>query len=131
MKKAVALLSVAMILQGAATAWAFGRHRCEAPCDDCGGCSAGYAGCGGYSAEYAGCGCTMQYQTTYQQVKRTVYKSVPVTSEQEITEMVCVPVTTQEKRERTVCVPVTTQETRERTVCVPVTTNQTFQRHVC
>ena len=90
MKKAVSfLVAAAMVAQGVGTAWACGRHRCEAPCDYVGG-----GDCGG-------CGYTLQYKTEYRPVTRTVYKMVPETTQQQITENIVTPVTREEERERT------------------------------
>ncbi len=105
MKRAVSfLVAAAMVAQGAGTAWAWGRNRCEAPCD--------YVGAGD-----CGCGYTLQYKTEYRPVTRTVCTVVPETTQQQITENVVTPVTHEETRERTFLVPTTKQETRQRVVC--------------
>jgi hypothetical protein len=117
----------AMLVQTTGTAWAC-KHRGR------GGCGGGYyAAAPSCGAPYAAPQYT--YQTSYQQVTRTVYETVPVTTEQEITETVSVPVTRQEQRQatvyvqqmrpveqqRTVLVPQTRQVQQQRTVCVPTT----------
>ena len=105
MKRAVSfLVAAAMVAQGAGTAWAWGRNRCEAPCD--------YVGAGD-----CGCGYTLQYKTEYRPVTRTVCTVVPETTQQQITENVVTPVMHEETRERTFWVPTTKQETRQRVVC--------------
>src|SRR5262245_47321980 len=116
--------ALALLLGGVRVAWAGGHYG--------GGCA-------------PGCGVTYQYQTTYQQVQRTVYRWVPVTTEQEVTETVLVPVTREETRTQTVYVPTTRNETRQytayqcqyqtqqrqQTVMVPVTKEVEQQYTVC
>ena len=94
------LAALAVALLAADGVQAGHRGGCAAPCE-------------------AGCGpaCGVQYVTQYQQVQRTVYRCVPVTTEREITETVMVPSWREETRQQTVMVPVTRQETRQRTVC--------------
>src|SRR5262245_26024811 len=56
------------------------------------------------------------YGAEYREVRRTVYRCVPETKEQEIQETVVVPDWREEERQRTILVPVTREETRERVV---------------
>src|SRR5919197_4359364 len=141
----VGVAALALLVEVPSATWA-GKRRHSA----CGGVGPGYA------MAFAGsCAPQMQYQVTYQQVQRIVYTQVPVTTEQEVTEMVCVPVTRNvpqqqtvyvqrtrnvqqqvttyrtelqtQQQQQTVCVPVTQNVQQQYTVCVPVTTMQTRQ----
>ena len=49
----------------------------------------------------------------YTTVQRTVYKTVPVVTEQEVTQTICEPKTRTEERERIICTPVTKEEVRK------------------
>src|ERR1700729_4300546 len=100
MKRLFAILALAISLAASAgTASAMGRCG-----HGCGGCEP--FGCGGPAD------CGPQYVT----VQKTIYKHVPVVTEQEITETICVPKTRVEERERPLLVPVTKEELRKRTV---------------
>ena len=78
---------------------------------------AGLAAAGEVRASHRGGGCgpvaycapcapayTLQYQTTYQQVRRVVYECQAVTTEQEVTQTYLVPVTKTVPQQRTVLV---------------------------
>ncbi len=132
----VSVATFALLLQvpGAASA----AHRSRGGCAPACGSSTG-SGCG-----YSSGGCGVQYQVSYQQVKRTVYESVPVTHVEERTATVLVPTSREIEQQSTVYVATyknvqkqytvyqcaLEQRQVQHTVTVPVTTMVTQKYYV-